>query len=83
MDLDQNFRLDVDTHPDLDWHKHDADSHTDLPPSFTHVGNLEIFCTFSQSTACLQCFIFLLSVKGIIIFSILDSIMKISGKKWL
>jgi hypothetical protein len=62
------------------WHQNDADPHADRTPSFTHVGKSEKI-TFSHNIASLQWFIFLISVKGVIIFSILDSILKFSGKK--
>jgi hypothetical protein len=39
------------------------------------------FFSFCHSMFSFQCFIFLVSVKGVIIFSIIDSISKISGKK--
>jgi hypothetical protein len=30
--------FDADPDPDPDWHQNDADPHSDLTPSFTHVG---------------------------------------------
>jgi hypothetical protein len=71
-DSDPNFHVDADPDPDPDWHQNDADLYADSTPSFTHFG---IFFTFSHSFAILQCFIFLISVKDVQIFSILDSIM--------
>ncbi len=41
-----------------------------------------IFFIFSQSLASLQCFIFLTSVKDVIILIILNSILKFCGKKY-
>jgi hypothetical protein len=69
----------------LDWHRFDADPHPDLNfhidvdpdriPNFTHVGKSEFFL-YSDSFANLQCFIFLICVKDVIILNILDSILK-------
>ncbi len=42
-----------------------------------------IFFTFSHSITSLKCFIFLISVKYIIIFNILDSMLKYSVKKFV
>jgi hypothetical protein len=43
VDPDPNFHLEVDPDPNLDWHKHDADPHTDPTPSFTLVGKSGFF----------------------------------------
>ncbi len=76
-DTDPNFHVDTDPDPDTNWHQNDADPRADPTPSFTY-GMLEKenlnFFTFSHSFARLQCFIFLISVKGVIILSFLNSI---------
>ncbi len=82
-------RLDTDPDPkpnfhsdaDPDWHKNDADPHADPIPSFILLENLKFCFTFSHNTARLQWFIILFSVNGVLIFSILNSILKFSGEK--
>jgi len=49
-------------------------------PKFTHIGKSEFFYTFSLSIDSLQFLIFLISLRYVIIFYILDSILKFSGK---
>jgi hypothetical protein len=78
-DPDPNFHVDAD--PDPNWHKNDVASHADPTPSFTHVGK-SVFYTFCHFIVSLQCFVFLISVKCVIIFSILNTILKFSGKKF-
>ncbi len=53
----------------------------DHTPSLTHIlGNLNFLFTFFHCNASLHCYICFKSVIGFIIFSILDSIWKFSGK---
>jgi hypothetical protein len=68
------FHVDADPDPysDPDWYQNDADPHADPTPSF----NIRFFYAFSRSFASLQSFIFLISVKDVIIRSILDIILK-------
>jgi hypothetical protein len=54
-------------------HRFDADPDPDPSPSFTKVGKFEVLNLF---TAEAHCFIFLISVEGVIIFNILRSILK-------
>ncbi len=78
-------RFVADPDPDLNFHHSDADPDTkNLDPtiSSTHVGKPEnLLLAFIHNNASLHCFIFLANVTDIIIFNILDSIMKFSGKK--
>ncbi len=73
-DPNPNFHVDADPDPDPEWHQNEADPHADPTPSFTHVGKLEYFFTFSHSIATLLCFLFLISVKCAIILHFLDRI---------
>jgi hypothetical protein len=78
-DTDPNFHVDAD--PDPDQHQNDADHHANPTQSFTNTENKEkIKITLYYSFASLQCLIFLISVKGVMIFSIFDSILKFSEK---
>ncbi len=71
-----SFGADPDT--DLPFYL-DTDQHLDPTPGFTHVGKKAFLYFFSQ-----QChptlFIFPVSVVGVIIFTILNIILKFSGK---
>jgi hypothetical protein len=81
---DPVFHFDANPGPDPDWHQNDTvPIHMRILPQILHpLENKKFFLTFSVSIASLQCFILLISVKGVIIFSILDSILvlKFSGK---
>jgi hypothetical protein len=66
-----------------DWRQNDADPHANPTPSFTHVGKSYFFTLVTALPVNIQWFIFLISVKCVIIFSIFDSILKLSGKKVL
>ncbi len=66
---------------DPDWHQNDADPHADPTSSYTHVRKSVLKKKFSHSVVSLQCFIFLISDKDVIILSILVSILKCFGKK--
>ncbi len=71
--------LKYDADPDPNYH-FDADPNSDPDPNpiLTHERKLEIlFYLYSQ-----MCFIFLVSVIDVKIFTILDSIRKVSGKKY-
>ncbi len=71
-----SFWTDADPDPTFNFY---AYPDPDFNPSFTLVGKSEIFLTFIHSNASLHCIIFLGIV---IIFNILDSILKFSGKKY-
>jgi hypothetical protein len=59
-----------------------TDPHADPTPKFNTCWKIRnLFFTFNHSIATLQCFIFLVSVKCDIFFSILDGILKSSGEK--
>jgi hypothetical protein len=75
-DVDPNFHVDAD--PDLNpyRHKYDTDPHADLTPYLTHVGKSYFQKYFSHSLP-VTCFTFLISVKDVIMLSILDSILKL------
>jgi hypothetical protein len=68
-DLDPNIHVDADPDLDPDWHQHDADPHANPTPCFTQLAGL-------------QCFIFLMSVKDVIILIILNSIFNFFGKRY-
>jgi hypothetical protein len=74
-----NFHVYANPDPDPDWHQSDADPHADPTTSFNYVGKSDFF-TFGHSITNLKCFLFLISVKYIVIFNILDSMLKYSGK---
>ncbi len=80
-DPDPNFHFDADPDPDPVWQKNYVDSHADPTPSLTQIGKSDFF-TFSPCIVSLQCFFFLISVKCVIIFSILNTILKFSGKNF-
>ncbi len=68
--------FDADPDPDPTYHFNadpdpDQDPEQDPSLSFTHVG--KSVQTFIHSSASLYCFIFLVSVIGVIIFNILDN----------
>ncbi len=68
--------------PKPDWHQHDA-SNADPIPSFRHVGiyrEQKIKKYFIHNNSSLQCFSFLISGKGVMILSILYSILKLYGE---
>ncbi len=73
------FPFDPDPVPDTypDWLQNDADP----APSFAHVGKYEIFFTFSHSIASSQCLNFLISVKGVTVFSLLSIALRIFLRK--
>jgi hypothetical protein len=81
-DSDLSFLVDDDPGPNPDCHQNDADPHADPTPSFTHdVGKSEFgFILVMCSFASLQCCNILISLKNVIILSILDSILKVCGK---
>jgi hypothetical protein len=83
LDPDTNFHFDADPDPDPDPERYQnyANLHTDPSPSLKHVVNHNFF-TFSHAIANLQCFIFLISVKGITIFRILARIFKFPAKQY-
>jgi hypothetical protein len=60
-----NFQFDADPDPDSNWHQNDADPNADPTLRFTHIAK-----TYFFTISCLQCFILLISVKDVIIFSI-------------
>ncbi len=57
-------------------------TYADPTPQVLHMFENQNFFTFSKSIASLRCFIFLISVKCVIIFRILDSRMEFYGKKF-
>ncbi len=61
--------------------RHSFDAYPDPSPSFTHVGKLESMI-FIHSSVSLHCFIFLVSIKDVINFNVLDSILTFSGEKF-
>jgi hypothetical protein len=65
-DPDPTFHFDADPDPD-------TKSNPDPTLIFTHVGKSENVFT---AISCLHCFIFLVSVIGVIMFNILDSKLK-------
>ncbi len=66
----------LDADPDTTFH---FDAYPDPAPNFTHHEKSELFLLLFKA-ARLHCFIFLVSVIVIIIFNILDSILKLSEK---
>ncbi len=66
-DPDRNFHDDADPDPDPDWYQNDADPHRGSYPKFHTCWNPNFCFTFSHSFASLQCFIFLISVKDVVI----------------
>ncbi len=84
-DPDPNFHVDADPDPDPDpdWHQNYVDPHADpIPtPGFTHVGKSEYFSLFIVTVLQLTLCYRLISVKCAVIFSIFDSILKLSLKK--
>jgi hypothetical protein len=62
--------------PHPDWNQNDADPHADPTPSFTSLRKSEYF--FYTAMPFCNYFIFLISVKCAIIFSIFDPILKFS-----
>jgi hypothetical protein len=86
-DPNQNFHYDAD--PDLDPDRHQKTKTMRIqirivPKVLTHVGKwgkIYNFYTFIHSNANLLCFFFLISEKGVMILSILDSMLKCSRKK--
>ncbi len=81
-DPDPNFHFDADPDPDTDWHQNGADPYAYPSPSLAHAGNFNNFFTF-QSQHCQFTMVYLShQCKDVIIFSILDSMEFISGKKY-
>jgi hypothetical protein len=70
-----------DPHSDPNFHfdQDNADPHADPTTSFTHVRKTDFLNTLNHIIFSLQCFIFRFSVKGVMFFSILDSILTFSG----
>jgi hypothetical protein len=69
---DPTFQFDADTDPKPD---------PDPTPTLTHVEKYEFLKTFFTSVLCsLHCFIFFISVMSVIIFNILDRILKYPEK---
>ncbi len=73
FDPDPNFHFYGDQDPDPDSHQNEADPHHKCYTCWK-IRNLGI--------ASLHCFIFLISVQGVIILINLDNILKFSGKKY-
>ncbi len=66
--------------PDMTFHFFYADPDSDRTLRFTHV---EKFFFYIHSRACQHCIIFLVGVLGVIIFIILNSILKFSGQNYI
>ncbi len=73
-DPDPNVHFDADPNPDPEFHQKDQ-IHMRIPPHVLQVLEHKNFSTFGHS-------IFLISVKGVNIFSILDKRMKVSGNNF-
>ncbi len=71
-DPNPNFHLDADPDSDPDCHQNDADLHADPTPSFTRVGKS------GKQFLVTTWIIFLICVKDVMLFSILDSILQFS-----
>jgi hypothetical protein len=81
---DPDFHVDADPEPDPDWYKNNpADRRADPSKFLTLEKPIFLLLLYlSHSFASLQCFIFLISVKYVIILSNLNSILKICEKKY-
>ncbi len=83
--LSPNLYGDADPDPDPNRHQNRYRSSYGFYPQnlvFRHVWKSEFFLLFCHSIASLQCFIFIISVKYVIIFKSFDSILKFPGKKF-